>query len=139
MYAPNTRPSRYGIRSGHLGLRHRLILVGTAAVVLVAAIAAATFYFTYEPTTLTVAVGPGGGFFFNTAIDSIEESARRNLESCGAIAGVPCMIVAVDDVFVVPIPTTLHPLGFFKAAESPVIAPGERDEVARKLNEASSG
>ncbi len=89
--------------------------------------------------TKSIALGPGGGFFFNTAIDSIEESARRNLESCGAIAGVPCMIVAVDDVFVVPIPTTLHPLGFFKAAESPVIAPGERDEVARKLNEASSG
>jgi hypothetical protein len=49
------------------------------------------------------------------------------------------MIVAVDDVFVVPIPTPLHPLGFFKANESPVIVPGEREEVARKLTEASSG
>ena len=76
---------------------------------------------------------------FNSGVDSIEGSARRNLESCGTIVGVPCLIVAVDDVFVVPIPATLHPLGFFKATESPVIALGERNDVVRKLNEASSG
>ena len=89
--------------------------------------------------TKSIALGPGGGFSFNSGVDSIEESARRNLESCGTIVGVPCLIVAVDDVFVVPIPATLHPLGFFKATESPVIALGERNDVVRKLNEASSG
>src|SRR6476646_8025523 len=77
MYSPNARPSRYGIRSGYLSLRHRLILVGTAAVVLVAAIAAATFYFTYEPTTLTVAVGPAGGDNFHIMQVLVQQFARE--------------------------------------------------------------
>jgi adenylate cyclase len=89
--------------------------------------------------TKSIAVGPGGQFFFNSAYDTIEESARRNLEGCGAVAGVPCMIVAVDDVFVVPVPTTLRVLGFFKAAGNSVISPEARDDVARKLADASSG
>ena len=49
------------------------------------------------------------------------------------------MIVAVDDVFVVPVPTTLHALGFFKATSSPVIAPDARNDVARKLTDAANG
>ncbi len=77
MYSPNTRPSRYGIRSGHLSLRHRLILVGTAAVVLVAAVAAATFYFTYEPTTLTVVAGPAGGDNFHIMQALAQQLARE--------------------------------------------------------------
>jgi len=77
MYSPNTRLSRYGLRSGHLGLRHRFILVGTAAVVLVAAIAAATFYFTYEPRTLTVAVGPTGGDNFHIMQALAQQFARE--------------------------------------------------------------
>jgi class 3 adenylate cyclase len=45
----------------------------------------------------TLAIGPGGAFFFNSNADSIEESARRILETCGAVVGVPCMIVAADE------------------------------------------
>lgn len=89
--------------------------------------------------TKSVAIGPGGQFFFNFAYDTIEESARRNLEGCGAVAGSPCMIVAVDDVFVVSVPTTLKTIGFFKPTDSSTISPSERDEVARKLADASSG
>jgi adenylate cyclase len=89
--------------------------------------------------TKSIAVGPGGQFFFNVGYEAIEESARRNLEGCGAVAGVPCMIVAVDDVFVVPVPTTLRVLGFFKAAGHSGIAAEVRDDVARKLADASSG
>ena len=77
MYSPNTRPSRYRLRSGQLSLRHRFILVGTAAVVLVAAIAAATFYFTYEPRTLTVAVGPAGGDNFHIMQALAQQFARE--------------------------------------------------------------
>jgi class 3 adenylate cyclase len=87
----------------------------------------------------SVAVGPGGHFIFNVGADTAEESARRSLESCGALAGVPCMIVAVDDVFVVPVPTTQRAVGFFRAANSPLIAIDARDEVARKLADASGG
>jgi class 3 adenylate cyclase len=87
----------------------------------------------------SVALGPGGQFFYNFNIDSIEESARRNLEACGAVAGVPCMIVAVDDVFVVPVPTTLKIVGFFRADKNASVASDARDEVARKLADAPSG
>jgi hypothetical protein len=61
------------------------------------------------------------------------------LESCGAVAGVACMVVAVDDVFVVPVPTTLKVTGFFRADRSSSIVVDARDEVARKLADASSG
>ena len=86
-----------------------------------------------------VAVGPGGQFIFSTNGESIEEAARRSLESCGATAGVPCMVVAVDDVFVVPVPTLMKAIGFFKAANSPSIIAGEREEAARKLAELPAG
>ncbi len=89
--------------------------------------------------TKSIAMGPGGQFFYNIGIEAIEDSARRNLESCGALAGVPCIIVALDDAFVVPVPATLKVTGFFWAAVSSSIAAEARDEVARKLAEAPSG
>jgi class 3 adenylate cyclase len=89
--------------------------------------------------TKAVAISSGGNYFFLTGIDGAEEATRRALESCGAIAGVACMIVALDDNFVVPVPTTLKVIGFFKAAGNGVISPEARDDVARQLNDASSG
>jgi hypothetical protein len=96
---------------------------------------------TYEPARKhkAVALGPGGALFFPIAIDSVDEAVRRALESCGGIAGVPCMIVALNDNFVVPIPTSLRPSGFFKAAGNTMIAADARDDVARRLAEAQSG
>lgn len=87
----------------------------------------------------TIAIGPGGQFFFNAGAETIEDSARRNLESCGAVSGVACMIVAADDAFVVPVPTILKVIGFFRPAGNASIAADARDEVARKLAEATSG
>jgi class 3 adenylate cyclase len=87
----------------------------------------------------SIAIGPGGQFFFNSGVDTIEDSARRNLEACGVVAGVPCMIVAVDDVFVVPVPTTLKVIGFFRAAGNSSIAADARDDVARKLADGPNG
>ena len=49
------------------------------------------------------------------------------------------MVVALDDVFVVPVPTTLKVIGFFRANSAPSIAPDSRDDVARRLAEASTG
>ncbi len=86
-----------------------------------------------------IALGPGGAFFFLTGMDSVDEAVRRSLESCGAIAGVPCMIIALNENFVVPIPTTLRVTGFFKAAGNGVISPEARDDVARRIAEATSG
>src|SRR5437667_7779413 len=50
--------------------------------------------------TKALALGPGGSqYFMMVGVETVEEAARRSLESCGAIAGVPCMIVALDDAF----------------------------------------
>jgi adenylate cyclase len=89
--------------------------------------------------TKAIALGPSGAFFFLTGVDTIDEAVRRALESCGGIAGVPCMIIALNENFVVPIPTTLRVTGFFKVAGNGVISPEARDDVARQLADASSG
>ena len=86
-----------------------------------------------------LAIGPSNMFFFPVAVDTVEEAMRRALESCGGIAGVPCMIVALNDNFVVPIPATLKVTGFFKAAGNPMISADARDDVARQLADAQSG
>ena len=86
-----------------------------------------------------LALGPGGALFFPFALDSVEEAVRRALESCGGIAGVPCMIVALNDSFVVPIPASLKITGFFKAAGNTMISADARDDVARRLADAQSG
>ncbi|MEH2489981.1 adenylate/guanylate cyclase domain-containing protein [Bradyrhizobium sp. AZCC 2230] len=83
----------------------------------------------------SVALGPGGQYFTVLGASTVDESARRSLESCGAFAGVACMIVAVDDVFVVPIPTLLRITGFFHAATNSSIVADARDEVMRKLGD----
>jgi adenylate cyclase len=86
-----------------------------------------------------IAVGPGGQFFFSAGNETVEDVTRRNLESCGVVAGVPCMVMVLDDVFVVPVPTTMKVTGFFRASGNSVIAPEARDDVARKLADASYG
>jgi class 3 adenylate cyclase len=87
----------------------------------------------------SIALGPGGQFVFYTNGEASGESARRTLESCGAIAGVACMVLAIDDNFVVPVPTNFKVTGFFHADKAAAIAANARDDVARKLAEASSG
>ena len=84
-----------------------------------------------------LALGPGGNqYFMNVGAPSPDESMRRALESCGALAGATCMIVAVDDNFVVPIPSLLKVTGFFHAASNASIAADARDDVVRRLADA---
>jgi adenylate cyclase len=89
--------------------------------------------------TKAIALGPGGQFFFSTAVESVDDAARRNLEACGAVAGVPCMVIALDDAFVVPVPRTMKVTGFFRPGDARMIAADSRDEVFHRLNEAPSG
>jgi class 3 adenylate cyclase len=86
-----------------------------------------------------LAVSPQGqqGLYGNQS--SVEEAVRRSLEACGIRAGVACMIVAVDDVFVVPISTTMKVVDFFRAASNPAIAVEARDEVVRRIGNAPGG
>jgi class 3 adenylate cyclase len=86
-----------------------------------------------------VAIGPGGQFAFYVGQDTPEEAARRALENCGFIAGVACLVVAMDDVFVVPVPTALKAVGLFHAAGNSPIVPDARSDVARRLGAATGG
>ncbi|MGJ5082807.1 adenylate/guanylate cyclase domain-containing protein [Bradyrhizobium sp. HKCCYLS3013] len=89
--------------------------------------------------TKAIALGPGGQFFYSVGGDLVDDVVRRNLEACGAQAGTACIIVALDDAFVVPIPTVMKATGFFHAAIHQAIAPEAREEVARRLEAATSG
>jgi len=76
-------------------------------------------------------------YFGNQA--NIDEAARRSLEWCSFHAGTACMVLAVDNAFVVPIPTTMKPNGFFRAANNAAIAAELRADVARRLANATNG
>ena len=86
-------------------------------------------------------VGPGGQFIFYTDGETTgEDRCAERLRACGALAGVPCMIVAIDDAFVVPVPTTMKVDRLLSRQPAiPRSRPDARDDVARKLAEASSG
>jgi len=89
--------------------------------------------------TKAIAIGPGGQFFFLLGQESADEASRRTLEGCGSVAAVPCMVVALDDVFVVAVPTTLKATGFFQAASNTQIAADAKADVARRLADAPAG
>jgi hypothetical protein len=86
---------------------------------------------------LAVSARGSAGYFRNQS--SPEEAVRRALEACGSFAGIPCMIVAVDDSFVVPIPATMKVVGLFRADNNAMLAPEVRDDVARRIGNATSG
>jgi class 3 adenylate cyclase len=86
-----------------------------------------------------LAVSPVGSFVLYTNQGSVHEAVRRTLERCGSNSGVACMIIAVDDDFVVPIPTTMTVVGFAAPAVMNAVTPGMRDEVARRLGNAPGG
>jgi class 3 adenylate cyclase len=87
----------------------------------------------------SVVLGPTGQMFFNFGQESVEESVRRNLETCGAVVGVACTVVSVDDVFVVPVPSVMKATGFFHPGSNNSIVASARDDMARQLGDASSG
>jgi TRAP transporter TAXI family solute receptor len=60
-----------------LTLRYKGFLIIAAAVLLLAGVAAATFYFTYQPRTLTVAAGRAGGENFHTIHALAQQFARE--------------------------------------------------------------
>ena len=85
------------------------------------------------------AISPQGLGGIYVAQSSPEEAVRRALELCGSRAGVACVTMAVDDAFVVPIPTTMKAVGLFRATGNPALAPEAQDDIARRLGGATSG
>jgi adenylate cyclase len=68
-----------------------------------------------------------------------EEAIRRALEWCGHNSGVACILLAIDDVFVLPIPSLMKVVGLVQSGPLDVIAPELRDDVARRLHNSTSG
>ena len=87
----------------------------------------------------TIALGPSGGYFYYFGHDSQDEVVRRALEICGSNAGTPCLILAVDDNFVVPVPKTMKAVGFFRPATNSFVAANERDFLARRYASSTKG
>jgi hypothetical protein len=91
-----------------------------------------------SPNPKALALSPAGSWGFLRENSNPEEARRRALEWCGR-HGVPCMIVAVDDRFVVAIPTTMKVTGFFQANTNALILPELRSDVARRLGNVTTG
>ena len=91
------------------------------------------------PTHKVLALAPTGQIGYYISQDSISEAVRRVLEFCGLSAGVPCAVIATDNVFAVAVPTSMKAVGFFRPAAERAIAPAEREDVARRLADNSSG
>jgi adenylate cyclase len=64
---------------------------------------------------------------------------RRALEFCGSNSSIPCLVVAVDSVFVVPISETMKPVSLFHPATEGAIASDARNVVAGRLANAING
>jgi len=85
------------------------------------------------------AIAPTGLFEVYAGVTSPEEASRRALERCGYYTGIPCMVIALDDTFVVPIPTLAKVVGFYRSDALTAAAPELRDDVAQRLRNAVSG
>ncbi len=70
---------------------------------------------------------------------TVDEAVRRALELCGSRSRFPCIVLAVDDTFVVPIPTTRKITGLFYASASSAIAANAREDVERRLQSSTGG
>ena len=86
---------------------------------------------------LAIASSGDSSYFFNQS--SVEEAVRRALETCGSNFGIPCMIAAIDDDFVVPVPTTMKAVALFRPASAVAIASESRDDLARRLGNGAGG
>jgi hypothetical protein len=86
-----------------------------------------------------MALAPNGRVQIYNSDTSPEQVARRILERCGFDNNVACMLIAVDDMFVVPIPKSAKAIGFFVPTTLTGVAPELRDDMARQLKNSASG
>jgi adenylate cyclase len=70
---------------------------------------------------------------------SQDEAVRRTLEFCGSNAGVPCMVLSVDDVFVVPLPKSMKIAGLLSPDTINGVSAELRNETVRRIRNAQGG
>lgn len=87
--------------------------------------------------TKVIAMSPRG-LAFDYVGGSEAENIRRALEACGHAAGIACKIIAVDNTFVVPIPTTMKVVGFFNPSTSPEVTPEMRGALVERFANAAN-
>lgn len=80
-----------------------------------------------------IAMSSTGGSSYFTGQENADEAIRRALELCGNNSGSPCMVVALDDSFVVPIPVTMKAIGMFRPANSSHVAADAREILAKRI------
>src|SRR5262249_1150078 len=83
-----------------------------------------------------LALSPTGTGSYYRGNASSDEAIRRALEACGYTGGVPCIVLALDDSFVVPVPTGIKVTGFFVVANNAAVAPELRTNLAQRLGNA---
>jgi hypothetical protein len=92
-----------------------------------------------RPKSKAYVISPAQGGTYYSRQPRPEEAIRRALERCGYEAGAPCMVVAIDDTFVVPIPVTAKVVGFYRPAALTAVPSSLREDIARQLANTTSG
>jgi hypothetical protein len=88
------------------------------------------------PKALAVSARGYAAFYGQSSQD---EAMRRALEFCGSNGSIACLVVAVDNVFVVAVPETMKPVALFHPTSEASIAADARSVVAGRLANATSG
>jgi hypothetical protein len=86
-----------------------------------------------------LALSPTGVYSAYSAESDTDDAGRRALERCGYNSGAACMIIAVGNTFVVPIPRSMKVVGFAKPGPIKLVAPELSADVERRLDSATSG
>ena len=91
------------------------------------------------PRSKALVIAPTGFWYVTFAQSSPEEAMRRTLERCGYLLGLACMVLAVDDTFVIPVPTLAKAVGFYRPEALFGVRPQTRTDVAWQLANATEG
>jgi hypothetical protein len=86
-----------------------------------------------------LALSPTGIYSGYTAESDVGDAVRRALERCGYNSGAACMIIAIGNTFVVPIPRSMNVVGFARPGSIKSVAPELSADVERRLDNATSG
>lgn len=86
-----------------------------------------------------ISIHSSGRYSYYYDQKSQDEAVRRTLEFCGSNAGVPCMVLSVDDVFVVPLPKTMKIAGLLSPDTINGVSADLRNETVRRIRNAQGG
>jgi hypothetical protein len=92
-----------------------------------------------SPRSKAIMIAPNGRLFLTSAESGPEEAMRRSLERCGYVSKAACLVVALDDTFVIAVPTLAKAVGFYRQEALSALQVEVRAEVARRLATSNHG